>query len=319
MERSLQIDPFRDHSLVARRDSGVRRFEVVTMLALAVFPAVGTAQVDSQTDPQKVVSAAAKELRDSSFEARLRFRSQILGQNLNGVGGYVQLRGRPETYFRLDVKFEIGDQTHSIVQVCDGRYLWLHRDLPGGKILHRVDLRRIREAHASGSETTLTSPNEWLAAGGIPKLMESLSTSYQFHSLTESMLSKVDVWEVVGKRSQKPSPMPPEHPERAAIPPRLETSQLAPHVPDRIKLFLGRDHHIVLFPYRVEFQRTSPKTNLKSGQGRGVSTIMTLDFYEVRRRPDLDVRQFVFHPGDQEIQDQTDNYIKSMAPRHDAK
>src|SRR5262245_54086746 len=70
-----------------------------------------------------------------SVQARIHFQADLFGQHTIGSGIYLQ-RGRGDARkFRLDLRIplgQVGDTSKEqvLVRVCDGQYLWEHRELP---------------------------------------------------------------------------------------------------------------------------------------------------------------------------------------------
>ena len=84
---------------------------------------------------------------------------------------------------------------------------------------------------------------------------------------------------------------------------------LPSQLPDQVSLVGGRDGPLALFPYRVEFTRLDRKTNEPR-------SMLIMELFEVRLRPDLDPRLFEISDSEQNLVDETDAYLRKhgLAP-----
>jgi len=161
--------------------------------------------------------------------------------------------------------------------------------------LQRVNLWQFRDAVR---RVVVSNPqhaaNSWLMLGGLARLMEEIDHGFTFGPPRESALGKVPVLIVEGE--WKPE-------TRAGL--DVPVGRNPEHFPSKVTLTLGNDDVFPMFPYRIEYSR--PATG--AGQGSEPESLMTLEFYEVRRRGDLDPRSFEYNPGDQEVEDITRQYL----------
>jgi hypothetical protein len=293
-------------------------------LFLGVFLAIATcASATGQTqaragqggERQNLVAAAADELlRQPNLEAKIRHRVDLFDHELVGLGLYQQLGEGAQQLRRLELKLQAGEQAATVQQVCAGRFLWTRREQQGTTTLSRIDLRKVRETLAAANRAPGFDPAvNWMAIGGLPKLLHSLDENFDFAPPQEGRIGEVPVSIVAGR--WKPDRLAALLPEQrdailAGQPARLD--RLPPHVPDQVQVTLGRDNLFPLFPYRIEYLR---------GQGRGgkdlaatdsPKAIVTMELFEVRRRDDLDRRQFIYEPGEQEVIDQTETFLKGL-------
>ena len=306
-------------------------------------PAVSVPPLVAQSSPvpglppsqgqQLVRDALESLLRQPGVEARIRQRVDILNQRLVGAGTYLQFQrpGQP-LLCRLELKLQLGNSASSVQQVCDGRFLWTRRDLPGSQVLSRVDLRQIDEALArSGTVQGRGGPApQWnaarLARGGLPALLQSLEDHFDFgppradsirfpvasgDSDAGPQLEEQPVWILEGR--WKPKQVLQWLPEQRDAtehgePPRLES--LPAHLPHRVELVLGRDTFIPLFPYRIEYQKFAKDSE---GKLSGTSTpMLTMELFEVNARADLQPHFFEYQPGDQAVVDETAQFLQRL-------
>lgn len=297
---------------------------ILTILGLLGGAGTAAAQDAEVISGQDLVAQAADLIaKQPGLEARLRHRVDLFGQQFVGAGTYLQSRGRPETLIRLELKVQVADQLNSLQHVCDGRFLWIRRDHADRPSLARIDLRRVREAMAGVDEGTTPVSITSFAASGLPKLLRGLEQNFVFDAPRPQTIGKFPVWELRGVWRPVPngSSSSPANPSASAVPvtpivnlPPVAATPNWSHVPDEVILVLGRDEMIPLFPYRIDFRRRAAESEPGAGQGRSRTTrsMLVLEFFEVRRRPDLEPRHFSFQVGDQAVEDRTDTYLRSL-------
>jgi hypothetical protein len=279
--------------------------------AAPTAPAAAAETLPSNATAEQVLQAAIVGVeRHNTISANLRHRANLFGHLLVGSGRYLQ--GPPRyNLLRLELNLQIGQVQSRLLHVCDGRFLWAHRDVAGAQALCRVDADRVREtweqaALAKAKPMAL----DGLAMGGLPRLMRGLSESFRFTSIQDGQLGMFPVRILHGEwRSQRLVDLFPER--RAAIEQGqpVDMNRLPQHVPDQVLLYLGRDD---LFPYRFEYRcRKREKDQPVEPSGAGADTIMlaTLELFEVQINAQIDTQQFVYNPGDQPFVDATDAFL----------
>ena len=274
--------------------------------APAAPPTVANAAAPSVEGNLLVAQAAREVSQLPALEAKLRIQTNMLGQELIGSGSYYQLARSPETLFKLELKLQVAHQVSSLLHVSDGRFVWTRRDLPTHKFLGRVDQRRIAEALADSSKLPIgASPSNMLALGGLGRLLETLSGHFDFAPPREESFGGVSVWVVEGQ--WRPDVLAHLWPEKAQL---LQTRQninineLPAQLPSHVVVVLSRDSALRLFPYRIDYQR-------QNGAGESVS-LVSIDLFDVRRNVSLDPRLFSYNPGDQEVVDHTEEFLRSL-------
>ncbi len=199
---------------------------------------------------------------------------------------------------RLELKLQAGGQLTSLTQVSDGRHLWTREDLSSGTVLSRIDLRRVRIALQLASDVRQESlSRNWVVLGGLPRLLSSLDAQFQFGKASSGTLGATPVWVVDGHwKSDLLEELRNRFPR--------EAGQLPPHLPDSVRLVLGRDGVFPLFPYEVQY--------LKKSGGNTGEPIVTLQFRRVTRRVQMDNSQFEYQRGDQVVIDRTDSFLRQV-------
>jgi hypothetical protein len=198
----------------------------------------------------------------------------------------------------------------SLQHITDDRYLYIRRDLGQTKTVSRIDLKRVQAAQAKLSGGAASRGFGALAVGGLSQLLRGLAENFAFDQPEPETISGVNVWRVNGH--WKPEMlaklvMEPELGSKqseaslAGQPPALE--QLPPQLPHRVSLVVGRDDPLPLFPYRVEFSRHDYESNEPQ-------SMLIMELFEVRLRPDLDPRLFEVPDSEQNLVDETDAYLR---------
>jgi hypothetical protein len=262
----------------------------------------------AQPGDDLIRKAAATVAQLPSLDARLRVQTNIMEQELVGSGSYYQLRSEHDLLLKLELRLQVAQQVSSLLQVSDGRFLWIRRTLPGEKSLSRVDQRRIREALEKGAKLPIADPGRALAVGGLGNLLDSLAANFEFSAPREESLGGTSVWVLHGKwRPERLAELLPSRAEQLHAGESLDLSELPAQLPAQVMVVLGRDRQAPLFPYRVVYQRVD-----RAGE---LAPLVALDLFDVRTNISLDPRLFAYKPGDQEVADITETYLAKLKRR----
>jgi len=281
----------------------------------ALLPDSTRASIDA---PEMVERAARNLLQYRSLAARVRQRIELFEQPLSGAGIYQQWgRGQEPRRVRLELKLQVAGQTASLQQIGDGRFLWDRRDILGQVSLSRIDLRKVRQAMEE--ERAGQAPEglgSWLALGGLSQLLSGIDENFEFTSAEPALLGKLPVWVLIG--TWREEALDQFFPAAADAPPTASQTpiRLPAHWPNRVLVVLGADANIPLFPYRVEYQRAQGVAGGagESGAGERVKfgTLATLELFEVQPGADLDPETFRYDPGNQEVVDETQAFLRRL-------
>ncbi|HTN75197.1 MAG TPA: hypothetical protein VL096_08120 [Pirellulaceae bacterium] len=273
--------------------------------ASAITPAARP-QTAERTGQELLVQATQELTQLPSLDAKLRLTTNLLGKELVGSGSYYQLVRENETLLKLELKMQVAQQVSSLLQVSDGRFLWVRRDLPQKKSLSRIDQRRVREAIAQAPAIPVAHlQSSWMALGGLGKLLQALENSFQFSPAVAGQLRGVDVWTLEGTwRPNKLAELWPDQAPALLAGQTVDLAKLPTQLPERVQVVLSRDPAIPLFPYRIEYQRR--------GRAGEFEPMVTLELFEIRRNVALDPRLFAYKPGDQEVADETELYLARL-------
>jgi len=263
-----------------------------------------------------------------SISAEVTHCVDLYGKNLVGKGSYREERSGPHPLVRFELKTSTGDSESSMLQVCDGRYLWNYRVLMGQPRLNRIDLERLAKAvekqgrARQGGDPTLAQPlaavsagagqggtglGDTISLGGIPGLLRSLQESFEFVSAENEVLYSMPVWKLRGRwQAARLAVFLPEQAE--AIQQgrgEVDLARLPKYLPDHLVVWLGKDD---LFPYRIEYCRREKG----SGESR---VIVAMQLLKVSFNVPLDPKCFVFRPGVVPVADRTSEYIAKIVRR----
>jgi hypothetical protein len=95
----------------------------------------------------------------NSVSARIRHRIDLFGKQMVGDGEYLEQRRSGGPAVRLELRIQMGDQTSTLLQVCDGQYYWVHRKLLDRETLSRTDAVRAASALAEAQEAVTPRPH----------------------------------------------------------------------------------------------------------------------------------------------------------------
>jgi hypothetical protein len=267
------------------------------------------------------VSRAAAQLTSiPAWEAKLRQKTLLFGQEVAGSGTYLQTQSPRGLLLRLELKLQVGDQPSSLQQVCDGRFLWIRRDLPNGASLGRVDMDRIRQATGdNGRSTWANAGTNWLAVGGLPQLIAALAENFQFSTPQAVRSDKVSQWLVDGRwKTDKLAELLPDQKEKILAGGPADLTRLSAQLPTEVRVVLGQSD---LLPSRIEYWRRGAGRDASASNRGAARPMMVLEILEIQRREGLDGALFSYQPGNQEVADYTDLYLQALklAPRGEAK
>ena len=112
-----------------------------------IAPPVHVPAGAESVDPQVLLDAAIRALEDHrTITASIRQRANLFDLQMVGSGRYLEARQSPMPLIRLELKIDISEKVTSLVEVCDGRYLWTFRKLLNSELLSRIDAVRATTA-----------------------------------------------------------------------------------------------------------------------------------------------------------------------------
>jgi hypothetical protein len=267
----------------------------------------------------------------------MRHQVSVDGQDLFGVGGYWQQGSGEELKVRLEL--QIAGQDAQLLQVYNGRDLWIDRRLPTGRTVVRYDLRKVRlDPVLSPSDPDKLDPGKanWSPiqpflmahSGGLPSLLASLGDNFNFLPPQPMRLAmdqpapapptSVLVYAIVGQWkpdklaaliAKAEDPANDTAPKKKAKPPKIPE-----RLPQEVLLLVGQAD---LFPYRIEYrQLETPVTTNTDGPPipyqLSVHPLVVLEMSDVAFDAPIAAGQFDYSPGDAVWVDQTASLIERL-------
>jgi len=249
----------------------------------------------------------------SSVSAEILQEVALFEKRLVGSGQYWEQRRGPIRLIRLELRIQLGEQTSSLVQVCDGKYLWTSRKLHGDAELTSIDVAKASRGLKQAAEGPRKGKMGVLPGlGGLPKVLRGLHGAFDFTVAEPGRWGqeKRAVWRLRGQwKPPRLIEMLPD--QRQAIesgnPPDL--SKLPSHVPDHVVLLLGQDD---LFPYRIEYRRTTSTTKATRSDALESRPLVTMQLFNVILNAPITLDHFDYDPGDHQYDDRTDEFLESL-------
>ncbi|MDP6442306.1 MAG: hypothetical protein QGG36_31510 [Pirellulaceae bacterium] len=263
----------------------------------------GSLPTPDATGQELVQQAVAKLRSERSFEAKVRQRVQLFDRQIIGAGRYLQQSNGRRWNTRMELKLQIGDEAASVLQVSDGRSLWIRRDYPGQRNLARVNLEAVRRAVGQAGLEPAVGGVGVVPMGGVPDLLAGLEQRFDFGAPRPLAIRDTPVWHIEGRwRPTALARLLPAH-ERAIRAGRFDLAELPPQIPSGVQVVLSRSDLWPLFPYRIQFDRATDE---------GVSPLVTMEFFEVRRDVQIEPGSFQYPADEGELIDITDKVIRRI-------
>jgi hypothetical protein len=251
---------------------------------------------ESSLDAQELLERAIQRLESRfSLAAQVRFQVDLFGHEMVGSGVYLEQRAKRIPQIRFEMTLQMGDQSSSLLRVCDGRYLWAFRQLNDDGTLQRIDVLRL--VNELGPETTaLLTPSAESpvlsgpagSLGGLAGCLRNLAADFRFNKGPDRTLKDTAMWSLEGRWTrERLLALLPEQTEAIERGLPADTAPLAPHLPDRVVLWLGKDD---LFPYRIEYARQRPR------DGGAARSQVVMQWFEVAFDTEIDPARFRYEP-----------------------
>lgn len=297
------------------------------------------ADLSSHSSGDRLLVQALNQLeRRRSITARLNYEVWLLGERLSGRGGYWQQGGGEELRVRLEL--QIIGRDSSLLQVSNGRALWVDRRLPMGRTVSQINLRELRADPVLAADSfdqvgpgqaswSPTQPDVLACCGGLPRLLASLSENFSFMPRQAMRLvspgsppqASAPYFAVVGHWKPDRLAMLTGQPSNVEGPDSEAQISQRERLPQEVLLLFGQAD---LFPYRVEYrQRETPAAagpNLPGPTYQlSPNPMVVLELSDVAFDVPIAVGQFDYSPGKIDWVDQTAAVLERLHRQRQAK
>lgn len=247
-----------------------------------------------------------------SISAATRNEVHMFGQDLIGMGLYLQTGQGLNSYRRHQLTVPVGDFKTTAVYVSDSKRLWILEQFLDRQRLGQVDLERLKEAiDLNAGAPRPTSVTAWMAVGGLPKLLVTLRENFvDFKTVGTAPASGTELIVLEGRwRGAKLAQLLPA--QKAAIEAAKPISMKVwpDYLPDRVRIGIGKNDS---FPYLIEYY--GPGGTAKAGQGSrsGSGLMASMELVDVQFDKSLPPELFQFDPGALKAEDWTDIYKEKL-------
>ena len=254
----------------------------------------------------------------------------VAGQAVETSGQYLQQGRGNNRHFSLVLQGRIGAASSRVWQVSDGRYIWTDVAWDGNesasrraikqvsllKIRHELADRAAEEELAPGAaQARVAAEGGWATLGGLPMLVSSLRTNFDFGAPRQMQLRNEAVYAMIGRwkpdrlqtlltTKDEQDSKSADHEVRGGEKPK----KLPPRMPDHVLIAIGRD----LFPRLIEYRSgqdvpSAPRLADDARFQASYEPLLKMDFLNPRYEQRIDEGQFVYRePDGVEVRDTTD-------------
>jgi hypothetical protein len=270
----------------------------------------------------------------------MRHQIAVSDQTLFGVGSYWQQGSGEELKVRLEL--QIAGQDAKLLQVCNGRDLWLDRRLPTGRNVVRYDLRKVRldpvlappdldKLDPGKANWSSVQPFLLAHTGGLPSLLASLGENFNFlppqpmrlalEPPVSAQPTSVPVYALVGRwKPEKLTALIARPDDAAKDTKKAKPPKIPERLPQEVLLLVGQAD---LFPYRIEYRQL--ETPIAAG-GEGppipyqlsVHPLVVLEMSDVVFDAPIDAGQFDYASRETDWVDQTGALIELLRRQRQA-
>lgn len=264
-------------------------------------PATKKASPTSTATPRPVdeLRATRKKLKAlQPFRAKIKETIVIRGRTFQATGHYVQ-----GADLKLNLSFTInaGRTKGSLVQVCDGQFLWTRHQIGKSITATKRDVHRVLKELTSLSRSTgpVPQPGQFeadLGLGGLDALLGSLEQSMVFDVRRERMIQKHRFVVIEGTWNA-------QFLTNLTDDDQTKSDELPEYIPDRVRIYLeGKTG----FPQRIDYLKRRPDR-------KSLRPMVTLEFQEVEVNIKADTTTFRYKPEKGvNVQDVTDQFLQQL-------
>ena len=240
---------------VSKTSSSYYLASIRTILGLYVVVVASTvfAQPASVDPNQLVLQAVQRAVWGPALHCRVRQLSIWGEQQIEVEGQYWQMgQGTGQMKMTLELKSARPAIKSEWTQISDGRLVWTN--MGNGEPPRRVYLDRIRQSLGSMVRDPNGHPEAalYLAIGGQAESLRCLYFRYRWYKIfAGNDENGREVWQLFGVlRTAMPTPC-----SVTRVDGTLAVPTPSPEVPTDVRLTLGRDEKLSLFPYKIDYYR----------------------------------------------------------------
>ncbi len=256
-------------------------------------------------DGNELVATAAKTIaRLPNVSGQIRQRTQLFGRELAGTGRYRQWFDGETLRYRLDLRTRIGKQSAHFMQLGDGRFIWIRRELPSRRQLQRVDGQTVQVAmQRAGSPLgawPIPSFGSLTLRDGLADVLRRFETQFDFSSPATGTIGREQIPVLTVRGTWKPGVLRQHYADIADEVLAGRIKRLPPTMPTHVEIVLGQTAPLQYFPYRISLLRRD---------STGTTRLMELEFFSLAQNTPIDPSDFRYNPGGQDMEDITDQII----------
>ena len=268
--------------------------------------------------------------RHVSVIARIRHRVHLGNYKLTGSGRYWQQGVGNQRKTRLLLQTQIANQTASLIQVFNGRYLWTDQQLPSGRKVTRLDPASM-QVGLSGGGTPITRQGQATSAttllsaaasrGSFCGQLADLIRQFDFTDPQSIPLHGAPHVALIGhwKKAELARVWPGGIKDPTATIRSLDQERTAeellalwpPQLPHHVLLLVGPQN---LYPYLIEYRRAidAPLASTPAGMQPSQDPLARYEQFEVQFAAQIDDRLFEMASRDIDWTDETPQRIKQL-------
>ena len=261
--------------------------------------------VHQASNPKAInfLAELAKQIANSQpLGSSIELTGNLFEQVVTASGDYYQM-GQGSHKSRIELVFGTRANSPSVIQLCDGRFVYKFQSSGDKRVLEFIDLLRVRET--AGERGGGITPSGWVASGGIASLFQHLASAFNFGELElgdqSGSITMRGSWDnhalrqVVGLTEDLDNSA--EH--RARL-----LNQIPAQLPHAVELVFRLDKNLSYFPKRIKFLRFDQMDNVTE-----LVPMVVLEFSAPQPLPNYSDRYFVVDSTNLDPVDMTEQYI----------
>ena len=258
---------------------------------------------------QQLLFQLAKQINTSGpIQSTFSLRSTLYDTNLTAEGRFWQI-GQGTRKARMELAFSDQPIHRSLLQICDGRFVYHVKQTGAEQKINFIDLDRLRnqDAHLS----VATTPASWIGQGSLASLFDHLRMAFKFDPPQVQSDNGTTVYHLTGDWRPRElyqlldGVVPKRH-----LTPVIELGKTPEQIPHSIKLEVRSDNNGQLTPVAIRFYRFDDTSiDPSTAYDRPMVEVKFNRFDKVAM---LDSRLFTLQSSDGESVDMTDDYNRRV-------